>query len=544
MRLLVVWCPDWPVTAACVAAGVAVHHPAAVFSANRVVACSAVARRNGVRRGMRRREAQACCPELAVLGVDPARDVRLFEPVAAAVEDLVVGVDVVRAGVVAVPVDGALSYFRRRWARGGGWEHFRGEHELIERLVDHVSVQAGVEVQAGIADGLFAAVLAARRSAIVAAGRNAEFLAPLPITELQCDITPATHPPRTPPRPDEDGGELVDLLRRLGLRTLGQFAELSERTVTSRFGRAGLHAHRLAQGRSERPLARRRPTEELVVTEEFDPPIDRIDTAAFVARKLAERLHAELITRDLACTRLGIYAVTESAEELARVWRCAEPVTAQGIADRVRWQFDSWLQGEQRPSSGVVKLRLEPDELVDASALQLQMWRIGGADDAADERAARALVHVQGLLGPEGVVTPVLAGGRGPADRVRFVPWGDPREDDDDGRPWPGRLPAPSPATVFTGPVRATVVDRRGSPVGLTERNRLSGSPYRVAVDGGEARPVVGWAGPWPLDERWWAAVSDGPKARVQVVRDTGEALLLLYRAQQSPQWIVEGEYT
>jgi protein ImuB len=541
MRLLVVWCPDWPVTAACVAAGVPVHHPAAVFSANRVVACSAVARRNGVRREMRRREAQGCCPELAVLAVDPARDVRLFEPVAAAVEEVVVGVDVVRAGVVAVPAEGALGYFG-------------GEHELIERLVDHVSSRAGVEVQAGIADGLFAAVLAARRSAVVPAGGNPEFLAGLPITELD--------------QPDEDRGELVDLLRRLGLRTLGQFAELPERTVTSRFGRAGMLAHRLAQGLSERPLARRRPPEELVVDEAFDPPIDRIEQAAYVAQTLAGKLHAELAARDLACTRLGIYAVTERGEELARVWRCAEPVSAAGIADRVRWQFDSWLLGEQRPSSGVVKLRLEPDELVDASVLQLQLWRSLGADDAADERAGRALVQVQSLLGPDAVHTAVLAGGRGPADRVRLVPWGDPRGDESpepmrrsvhqakrtthweppppqqppEVESWPGRLPAPSPAMVHTSPPRASVVDQRGMPVRLTERGELSAPPGRVAVDGGPLRPVLGWAGPWPLDEHWWSPDAAGARARVQVVLDDA-ALLLRCRTEQSPRWVVEGEY-
>lgn len=542
-RLLVVFCPDWPVTAACVAAGVPVHHPAAVFSANRVVACSAVARGNGVRRGMRRRDAQSSCPELAVLGVDDDRDARLFEPVAAAVEEVVVGLEVVRPGVVAVPAQGAMRYFG-------------GEHVLIERLVDQVSGQAGVECLAGIADGLFAALLAARRSLVVAEGANAEFLAPLPISELDQpgSVLPAHHPGR--PAPRWERSELVDLLRRLGLHTLGQFAELSERVVSSRFGRAGMIAHRLARGQSERPLARRRPHEELAVAEAFDPPLDRVAAAAFVARALAERLHTELTARDLACTRLGIYARTEAGEELARVWRCADPVSAQGIADRVRWQFDGWLRAvDGRPSSGVVKLLLEAEELVDAGTLQLGLWRglshspLRGptprecGDEVADERAGRALVRVQGLLGPEGASTPELAGGRGPVDRVRFVPWGDPRDDADD-RPWPGRLPAPSPTKVFAHQVRASVVDERGSNVALTARSRLTSAPCQVAVEDAPARPVLGWAGPWPVDERWWEPSGEGVRARVQVVVEPGDAFLLLFRARQSPQWIVEGEYS
>lgn len=523
-RLLVVWCPDWPVTAASVAAGIPVHHPAAVFSANRVVACSATARSNGVRREMRRREAQSCCPDLAVLGVDPSRDARLFEPVAVAVEELVVGVEVVRPGVVAVPAAGAVSYFG-------------SEHELIERMVDHVSGSTGLECQVGIADGLFTAVLAARRSVVVEPGTAARFLDPLPITELASAM------------PTEDNGELVDLLRRLGLRTLGQFAELSERTVSSRFGRVGMIAHRLAHGLSERPIDRRRPPEELAVVETFDPPLGRIDAAAFVAKTLAKKLHAELGQRDLACTRLSIYAVTETGEELARTWRCAEPVSEGGIADRVRWQFDSWLRAApadglaSRPNSGVVKLRLQPEELVDASKLQLGLWRSGGGDDEADERASRALVRVQGMLGQTAVSTPLLVGGRGPGERVRLVPWGDPRDDVDE-RPWPGKLPAPSPATVFTEQVEITVVDSRGRPIAVTERSQLTSPPRRIEMTGRSARQVIGWAGPWPVDERWWDPCGDGVRARVQVVVGQGDALLLQFRAHTQPRWIVEGEYT
>lgn len=465
--------------------------------------------------------------------MDPARDARLFEPVAAAVEELVVGVDVVRPGVVAVPAEGAAGYFG-------------GEEPLVVRLLEHVSLAAGVECEIGIAGGLFSAILAARRSSVVEPGRDAEFLAPLRIEELN--------------QLDDERAELVDLLRRLGLRTLGQFAELPERLVVSRFGQPGLVVHRYARGLSERPLDRRLPPRDLSVTENFDPPLDRIDSAAFAARTLADRLHSGLTASGLACTRLGIYAVTESGEELSRVWRCAEPVTAQGIADRVRWQFEGWLRvppappggPPSRPASGVSKLRLEPEEVVTGSTLQLGLWRgsgYDGADDLADERAARALVRVQGLLGPDSVTTAVLDGGRGPAERVRQVPWGDPRTAGDPEQPWPGRLPAPSPAKVFQHQVKATVLDHRGDVVQLTDRGLLTGEPSRVAVDEGPGRSVLGWAGPWPLDERWWDPAGEGARARIQVIvgadgdAEESTALLLLFRAHQRPQWIVEGEY-
>src|SRR3954454_17654252 len=149
VRTLVLWCPDWPVVAAATAAGVAATAPMAVVAANRLVATSAVARAEGVRRGMRRREAQGKCPELVVFDDDPVRDARLFEAVAAAVEELAVGVEIVRPGVVAAPARGPAGYFG-------------GEEAAAERLVDQVADRAGVESQVGVAEGIFAATLAAR----------------------------------------------------------------------------------------------------------------------------------------------------------------------------------------------------------------------------------------------------------------------------------------------------------------------------------------------------------------------------------------------
>ena len=246
--------------------------------------------------------------------------------------------------------------------------------------------------------------------------------------------------------------------------------------------------------------------------------LDRVDAAAFVARTLATRFHSGLAARGLACTRLGIYATTEHGEELARVWRCAEPLTPQGIADRVRWQFEGWLRrgAGVRPTAGVCRLRLDPEETVAGHSLQLGLWQAGSAAAArgglgdeptlAAERAGRALVRVQGLLGPDSVVTAVLGGGRGPAERVQLVPWGDrPEAPVEPDAPWPGRLPAPSPATVFAGQVSATVLDESGAPVEFTERLCLTASPHRVAIEDGPARQVREWAGPWPVAARWWA---------------------------------------
>jgi protein ImuB len=508
---------DWPAVAAATAAGLPAMAPVAVTLANRVVACSPAARAAGVRRGLRRRESQARCPQLHVVTADPDRDARFFEPVTAAVDDLVPRAEVLRPGLLVLPVRGAARYFG-------------SEPAAAERLIDAVSA-AGVECQAGIADQLPTAVFAARAGRIVESGEDAAFLADLSIREL------ATEPSLS----GEGRAELADLLWRLGIRTIGQFATLSRTDVSSRFGADAVVAHRFARGEPERGPSGREPAPELDAEMRCDPPIDRVDAAAFAGRSLASQLHQTLMSAGVGCTRLAIHAVTANGEELSRVWRCAEPLTEDATADRVRWQLDGWLNKRtgEKPTAPVTMLRLQPVEVVSAEALQLPLWGSLGEEDRL--RARRALVRVQGLLGQEAVQVPVLSGGRGPAERITLVPLGDelmPRADP--RQPWPGQLPEPSPSVLLDEPVE--LLDAQGNPVSVTGRGVFSADPAQLRAPDRDG-PLRWWAGPWPVDERWWDPdVKSGRTARAQVLMDgvVEQAFLLCYRQRR---WYLEGIY-
>ena len=517
MRTLVVWCPDWPVTAA----GFPPDEPVAVMFANRVVACSAAARRGGVQRGLRRRQAEARCPGLQLVAHDPDGDARAFEPVVAAVEAFCPRLEIVRPGVCAVATRGPSRYFG-------------GDDALAARVTEAVAHVGG---RAGIADGSFAAELAARAGRVIPPGETPTFLSTFSVNVLE--------------RP-----ELADLLHRLGIHTLGAFAALPATSVLARFGTDGLAAHRLASGEDERPLSARIPPPELDVTAELDPPAERVETAVFAARGLAHQLCDELSARGLAVSCLRVEAETEHGETLVRRWRL-EGATPLALAERVRWQLDGWLSdaNPHGPTAGLTLLRLVPEEVLPDEGRQLGFW---GGDRALDDRAARALLHVQGLLGPEAVTTAVPTGGRGPAEQAQLVPWGDTRAPTSSvlavdnpvyGRypppergeePWPGRVPAPSPAAVHVHSIRAEVVDANNEPVTVSGRGEPSAEPSRISVDGGRWTDVSAWAGPWPVDERWWDPEAHRRRARWQVVTADGTAHLL---AIEGGRWSVEATY-
>jgi protein ImuB len=276
-----------------------------------------------------------------------------------------------------------------------------------------------------------------------------------------------------------------------------------------------------------------------------DPPIDRVDAAAFAGRSLAATLHQALLATGVGCTRLAIHAVTATGEELSRVWRCAEPLTEDATADRVRWQLDGWLShrlARGRPlDAPVTLLRLQAVEVVSAEALQLPLW--GGLGEEDRLRARRALVRVQGLLGPDAVQVPVLSGGRGPAERITFTPLGDePVPRTDPGQPWPGQLPEPSPSVLVDDPVE--LLDDQGNSIRVTSRGMFSADPARLTIPGrwgGQDEQLRWWAGPWPVDERWWDAQAGGGRvARAQVLLESERALLLCYRQRR---WYLEGIY-
>lgn len=510
-RTIVLWCPDWPITAALRAhQSIAPDAPVALIEAGLVFACSASARREGIRRGLRVREAQARCPQLLVLDYDSALDVRSFEPVLEAIEETMPGVQLLRPGTCAMQARGPARYYG-------------GEEEAALWLLDALDELGIHGSRIGIADGLFTAEQAARsqqrqRIRIVEDNGSAEFLAPMPVSILG---DPA----------------LATLLRRLGIRTLGEFAGLTPLDISARFGASGFRLHSVASGLDARPVIPRVMQEEFDSTIDFEPPLDRIDQVAFGFRAPSDLFIEHLVRAQLVCTSIRIEIDSECGEFSERSWLHPRSFTAADVVDRLRWQ----LQGNgDRTGSGltsrVTRVRVVPESVDAIGNHEHGLWGTGH-----DERIHHGLSRVQSMLGHGGVVTAVVGGGRTLLDRQNLVAWGDRLEATTaDTHPWPGRLPTPTPSTVFETPHPAAVIDSAGASVELDARGTLSAAPARLSTDGRTLAAVTAWAGPWTIDERWWDLASSRKASRFQMVDDNGSAWLLVLEDQL---WWVEARY-
>lgn len=540
-RVLVVWCPDWPVHA--VGAGPDV--PAAVLVGEgaraTVLACSAAARAAGVRRGQRVRDAQRLCPDLRTHPRDEPAEERAFEPVVQAVEDVAAGVEVVRPGLIAIAAPGPARYH-------GGESRLA---LLIREAVADVGVPAPGAGQAddadpadplgcgvGIADGTFAAGLAARlpvdEPLIVPPGGSAAFLAPYPLRVF-------------------DRPELTGILERLGIRTLGDLAALPVADVANRFGPVGVQAHRLAGGLDPRPPAPRRPGEDLSSLHLFDPPAERDEQVLFAAKTLADDWRDGLAAAGVTCASVRIELATESGAQYGRTWRNGDALgsalSAQALAQRVRWQLDGWrtrTAGARTQESSVaevaadplVSLRFVPGPLVVDSGSQQALW----GRETVPDRVGRAAERVQAMLGHDGVTQLHLIGGRDPAARIARTPWGEKPTADptaDPGAPWPGAVPEPAPALLPEDQPPVLLLDEKGKHVEVSGRARLSARPV-VLVLGGRQLQVATWAGPWPYHEQPWRPATSRRRARLQLSTADGRAFLL---ALEHKAWRVEGVY-
>ncbi|WP_347754403.1 DNA polymerase Y family protein [Agrococcus sp. ProA11] len=498
-RVGVLRVPDWPVVVArqtgALPAGGEVGAPGAVVHGLRIVACDAGARSDGVRIGMRVRDAQAASPMLALAPADPVGEALAFERV-------------VRAVLAVVPAaqpigDGALA-FRMR-----GASRFYGSEPRALEAVRAALAPLGLTAAFGVADDRFTAELAvgAGSETIVPDGRSREFLSSLPVSVLGDD-------------------ELPSMLHRLGVHTLGGFGQLPDDSVRDRFGPAGLVALARARGLDDRRIDEAGLGEERALRLVFEPGIEGVAELALAVREPVDRFVRQLAEQRLVCSEIRILLRGEEGRVSERLWRQPGFLRAGDIVDRMRWQLT-----ESELGSALVEVQASPERL-DADAEHMPgLW--GGGD--IDDRTKHALERLQRMLGREAVLTAATGGGRLLAERGVLTPWGDAAPVQSAG-PWPGALPAPRPSVVFRPPLPVLLTDAEGRSVEPGALDVRDASPAVFSPPAAPRRRVVAWAGPWPIRRR---ELGDTVH-RVQLLDGEGEAWVLLH---VDGAWLAEGRY-
>jgi DNA polymerase-4 len=214
--------------------------------------------------------------------------------------------------------------------------------------------------------------------AVVEAGGEAAFLAPVPIRRLW-GVGPSTE----------------SELAALGIATIGQLARMPREVLERRFGAAGGHLHDLAQGRDERPVEPSSPPKSIGAEETFERDHRDADRLHRVLREQAERVARELREQGYAATRVTLKLRFADFRTLTRC--STEDPTQDG------------LELFRRVTALLARIPLgEPVRLIGLSASRLRPAARGqlsllGPDVARRERLARAVDRLAARFGPDSV---------------------------------------------------------------------------------------------------------------------------------------------
>ena len=244
------------------------------------------------------------------------------------------------------------------------------------------------------------------------------------------------------------------------------------------------------------------------------------------------------------CVRMHMSLVCDHGEVSERLWYQPEGLSAAAIAERVRWQMEAFV-ASRIPTSGVVAIRLDPVDVEPANGRQLGLW---GARSQADEDAHRAVAELTGSLGAHAVRVPLGRGGRDPAEVFELTPAAlvdlERRADAVEvSHEWSGALPSPSPSIVFDDRGEIDVRDAHDRHVSVSGRHELSAPPTHVIIDRRRCR-VCSWAGPWPIEERWWDGVRRRRIVRMQlVIEDRPQTHKAVVVVLDNGRWGLSAQY-
>ncbi|MCX6032079.1 MAG: hypothetical protein NT169_22630, partial [Chloroflexi bacterium] len=168
-------------------------------------------------------------------------------------------------------------------------------------------------------------------------------------------------------------------LRHLGLRTLGQYAQLPATGVLTRFGPAGRTAQRWAQGLDDRPVVPPWESPEVAACLEFEPPLADAERLSAALLRQAEKLLNPLRARLQALARLRLTITRADGRTIPVTHVFPVPTAA---AEPVRLALASLLARVPWEGHGAADITLTLASITDAPAQQLTLF----ADTPDDSR--------------------------------------------------------------------------------------------------------------------------------------------------------------
>ncbi|MGE0360601.1 MAG: hypothetical protein AB7H93_12865 [Vicinamibacterales bacterium] len=377
--------------------------------------------------------------------------------------------------------------------------------------------------------------------------------------------------------------QALDVLRRWGIRTLGQYAALPAAELSSRLGPLGPRWQHAAIGHDMAPLVPLVDDEPFEASLALEWPVEGLEPLSFVLARVLEPLAARLERADRGAAVLHTTLHLTTRATHVRTLQLPAPMReAKTLRTLILLDLES-----HPPDAAIDRVVVR----VDPTPGRIVQWSLLERAQPSPEQVSTLLARLTALMGASHVGSPQLVdswrpgafairafqpglgarskepglgsrgSGSGPAVSTLVAStsssfesglqenWSvrsalTPPPSPEPRTPSPG---SPSPCTVafrrFRLPVPARVTLHDGRPIRLM--------PDRRGVSGGA---IVDCAGPWRTSGHWWdePVAADGaaaPRAATAWDRDEWDVVLAdgascrVYLEREVGQWFIEGTF-
>ena len=304
-----------------------------------VASLDAIAQAFGIEHGMSKIQAEAVCAA-CFRSLEPAEEARAYEQILALVDQFSP-----RVQAISSPANNYAGRDRLEIAllidRSGTGSLFGTAQDYAQRLHCALS-ENGFESSVATAPNAEAALMLSRSQhgiLCVEGNRLRAHLASLPTALLSCE-------PKT-----------QALLRRWGIRTLGQLAALPETGLISRLGQQGLRLQQLARGEAPHLFTPEAPAFSLSESLELDTPVEDLERLLFALSRLIGEIISKAVDHAYAVRSLtATLALDRAQTHMVRVAPASPTQNRENLLKLLNLELQA-----HPPQAEVIALRLDAD---------------------------------------------------------------------------------------------------------------------------------------------------------------------------------------